>query len=267
MEILQYGFMQRALAAGILVALVCPLIGLFLVLRRLSLIGDTLAHFTLAGVAAGLLSKTYPVMMAMLFSVGAALGVEQLRQRYRMYAELAIAIMLSTGIGLGVILVSMGSFNTDLFSYLFGSILAVTPRDVYTIAGVSFVVAASVIFFYKELFLLAFDEEAARVAGVPVQRINLFFAILTALMIAVAMRVVGILLVSSLMVLPVATALQVARSFKGTLVIAVVFSLTAVTAGLTASYYFNLAPGGTIVLTAVGQLLVVLILKSLKDSV
>lgn len=265
MEIFQFGFMVRAFAAGGIVGLVSPVIGLFLVLRRLSLIGDTLAHVSLAGVATGLLLRVYPVMTALLFSLGAAVGIERLREEYRRHGELAVAITLSSAIGLAVVLLSLGNaFNADVFSYLFGSIVTVAERDVWTIGALGSAVLLVVSLLYKELVFVTFDEELARSAGLPVRALNVLFTALTAVTVAVAMRVVGILLISSMMVLPVAAALQVARSFRAALVLAVLFAETAVVAGLFAAYHFDLAPGGTIVLTGVLILLAVLAGKRVR---
>lgn len=259
LEVFQFGFMNRALLAGAVVGIICPVIGLFLVLRRLSLIGDTLAHVSLAGVATGLLMKVYPVLTALLFALAAGIGIEKLREQYRRYGELAVAITLSFSVALAVVLISLGkSFNADLFAYLFGSIMTVTSRDVWLIAGLGAGVLAVVGLLFKELFFITFDEELARIGGLPVRGLNVLFTVLTAVTVAVAMRVVGILLISSLMVLPVAASLQVARSFRAALALAVAFSQLAVLAGLLAAYYLDLAPGGTVVLTAVALLLAVL---------
>lgn len=256
--------MTRALLAGAVVAAVCPVIGLFLVLRRLAMIGDTLAHVSLAGVAAGLLMKIYPVVTALLFTLAAGIGIEQLRQEYRRYGELAAAITLSFSVAIAVVLISLGrSLNADLFAYLFGSLMTVTGQDLWTIAGLGAGVLVVVGLLGKELFFLAFDEELARVGGLPVRRLNLLFTVLTAVTVAVAMRVVGVLLISSLLVLPVAAGLQVARSFRSALLISVAFAQTAVGVGLVSAFYLDLAPGGTVVLTAVALLLGVLGIRHL----
>ncbi len=258
-EILQYGFMNRALMAGAVVGLICPVIGMFLVLRRLSLIGDTLAHVSLAGVAAALLMKVHPVVTALCFSLAAGLGIEKLRETYRRYAELAVAITLSFSVALAVVLISLGkSFNADLFSYLFGSIMTVTHQDVWIIAGLGLAILLAVGVLFKELFLITFDEELASVGGLPVRALSILFTVLTAVTVAATMRVVGVLLISSLMVLPVATSLQLARSFRSAMLLSVLFAEVAVLGGLFSAYYLDLAPGGTVVLTAVAILLAVL---------
>ena len=210
-----YDFMCRALLAGILVGLICPLVGLFICLRRMSMIADALSHVCLSGIAAGLLATVNPVLSASVFAVIGAFLLEKLRKYYANYSELSIAIVLSTGVALAAVLLSLGNgFNANFMSYLFGSIVAVSVNDIKIIVCIGLFVLGIVILLYKELFLISFDEEGAKVAGVPVNWINIAFTTLTALTIAVAMRIVGILLVSSLMILPVAAALQLAQSFK-----------------------------------------------------
>ena len=251
-EILQYSFMQRALLAGLMIGVIAPVIGVFLVLRRLSLIADTLAHVALAGVALGLLAGVNPVLGALVVAAVGAVGIERLRVAGRLFGEAALAIFLSGGLAVAVVLIGLsGGFNVDLFGYLFGAITAVQARDLWLVLGLGVTVLATVAVFYKELFAITFDEEGARVQGVPVDTLNLLLTVLVALTVVVAMRVVGILLISALLVIPVAAALRIARSFRSTLWIAVVISLAAVLAGMTASFYLNIAAGGAIVLSAI----------------
>jgi zinc transport system permease protein len=259
LEMFSFAFMQRALLVGLIVAVVCPAIGLILVLRRLAQFGDTLAHVSLAGVAAGLLFQTYPVATALAFSVGASLGMDQLRKSYRRYSELSVAITLSASLGLAVVLLSLSKGSSgEVLGYLFGSVITVTARDVYLIGAVGLFVLSALAFLYKELLSVTFDEELAQIGGLPVRFVNTTFILLTAMTVAVAMQVVGVLLVSSLMVVPVAAALQVARSFKGALIWAITFGLISVVVGLWLSFALDLMPGGTIVLTAVLLLFCVL---------
>jgi zinc transport system permease protein len=256
----QYQFLQNAFAAGILIGLIAPLLGVFIVVRRLSLIADALSHVTLSGIAASLLlqkkllafSTVNPLYMGMAFSVAGSLFIEKLRTVYKHYQELAIPIILSGGIGLSVIFISLADgFNTDLFSYLFGSVSAVSREDVWTILFIAFLVMVTLAALYKELFLLSFDEEYAQVSGVRVKALHFIFIVLVALVIAASMRIVGILLVSSLMTLPVAASIRLARGFKQAIWLSVLFGEMAVIAGLIISYYLDVAPGGTIVLLAV----------------
>lgn len=262
MEMLQFDFMQRAFMAGILISIICPIIGTFVVLRRLSMIGDTLSHASLAGIAAGMLGNFYPLWGAIIFSVAAAVGIEKLRKNFSQYAELSISIVLSASIGLAVLMISLAdSFNADLMSFLFGSIIAVTSKDIIIMAGLSLFIILSVWLLYKELLYITFDEEGAELAGIPTSALNIFFTVLTALTIVAAMRIVGILMISSMLVVPVAASLQISKSFRNTMLNSVIFALIAVILGLTGAYYFNLAPGGTIVVISVIILLIVIGVK------
>lgn len=266
-EVLQYGFMQRALISGMIIGVLCPLIGIFIVLRRMSLIGDALSHVALSGIAAGVLVNVYPLGTALFFSVIAALAMEKLRKSYEQYAELSTAIILSAGIAVAVVLISLArSFTVDLFGYLFGSITTVLPGDLYLIAVLGLFIIVSIKLLYKELFYIAFDEESARLAGIPVKTINVFFIVITAATITLSMRIVGILLVSSLMVIPVATSLQVAKSFNQAVVLSVIFAEASIVSGIFISYYMELASGGTIVLLSIIFLISVIIIKNMHRT-
>ncbi|WML54083.1 metal ABC transporter permease [Neobacillus sp. PS3-12] len=272
-EIFHYEFLQHAFLAGIMIGLLAPLLGVFVVVRRLSLIADALSHVTLAGIAASLLlEKSFalfngfnPVYLGMVFSVGGSLFIEKLRGVYKHYQELAIPIILSSGIGLGVIFISLANgFNTDLFSYLFGSVTAVTPTDLWVILIISIFVILLVISLYKELFLLSFDEEHAKASGIAASSIHFCFIVMVALVIAASMRIVGILLVSSLMTLPVAASIRIAKGFKQTIFLSILFGEISVLGGLFTAYYLNLAPGGSIVMISVLILILAILSKKLK---
>ena len=268
MEIFQYDFMQRAFAAGITVGLICPLVGLFVALRRMSMISDALSHVCLAGVAAGLLSGIHPLLSASVFALTGALCIEKLRDVFKAYSEISIAIILSTGIALGAILLDLGNgFNASFTSYLFGSIVAINQTDLFIIAVTGFFILGLVLLLKKELFFISFDEEGAQLSGIPVKIIAITFTALTALTIAIAIRVVGILLVSSLIVLPVAAAMRLAKSFREAMLISVILGEAAVIIGLFASFYINLAPGGAIVMTSVIILLLTLALQQLQYTI
>ena len=244
-------FMQRALVAGIAVGIFAPLIGTYLVQKRMSLIGDGIGHLAFAGVAGGILIGIWPVWSALAVAVVGAIAVDSLRARGRASGDLALALFFYGGIALGVVLIGLaGSLNANLFSYLFGQVLLVTPDEVVTILVLGAVVVGTMAVLRRAMFAVVSDEEWARVAGLPVDLLNSVLAILTAIVIVAAMRVVGILLIAALMVLPVGAAQLIARSFAGTLRWSAAIGVGAVVAGLALSRIVGLAPGGTIVLVA-----------------
>lgn len=250
-EMLQYGFIQRALLAGVMIGTIAPVIGVFLVLRRLSLIADTLAHVALAGVAGGLLLGAYPLAGALGVSLVGAVGIERLRVSGRLFGEAVLAIFLSGGLAVAVVLIGLaGGFSVDVFAYLFGAITVVQPLDLWLILVLGIVVLGAVALLYKELFAITFDEESARVQGVAVDALNMLLTVLVAVTVVLAMRVVGILLTGALIVIPSVTALRLARSFRGALWLAVCCSLISVLLGMIASFYLDVAAGGAIVLVA-----------------
>ncbi len=248
-DIFQYGFIVRGLEAGIIVATIAPAIGIFLVLKRYSLIADTLSHVSLAGIAIGLMLGINPILTALVTAVVASLGIERLRASKKVYGESALALFLSGSLALAVVILSLAhGFNANLFSYLFGSIVTVTSTDVWIILILAIIVISMLLAFYKPLTYVTFDEEAAKVSGVPTQRINTILIVLAALTVALAIPIVGVLLIAALIVIPVVTALQLKKSFVATIIYAEIFSLISVVAGIFASFYFNLSTGGTIVL-------------------
>jgi zinc transport system permease protein len=263
LEIFQYSFMVRAFEAGLIIAVIAPLIGIFLVLRRYSLIADALAHISLAGVAVGLITKINPIITATITSIGASFAIERLRTSRKVYGESALALFLSGGLAIAVTLISLsGGFSVDLFSYLFGSIVTVKQSDIFVIFTLGLLAIVLILGFYKQLVYVSFDEETAQVTGINTKAINTLLIILTAVTVSVSMRIVGILLISALIVIPVITALQFKKSFKGTLIIAEIISLFSVVSGIFASYYLNIAAGGAIVLVALIIFCLSLILKS-----
>lgn len=271
--IFEYEFLRNTFMTGLLIGLIAPLLGTFIVVRRLSLIADALSHVTLSGIAASLfLSKktalfagVNPLYFGMAFSVLGSIFIERLRLVYKHYQELAIPIILSGGIGVGVIFISLAEgFNTDLLNYLFGSVSAVSRTDLYVISVISLFVVILIILLYKELFLLSFDEEHAKASGIPAKAIHFIFMVMIALVIAASMRIVGILLVSALMTLPVAASMRLARGFKQTIVLSIVFGEISVIGGLISAYYLDLAPGGTIVMIAIAILLGAILYKRVR---
>jgi len=259
LELLSLEFFQKALVGGLLIGVTAPLTGLFLVLRRLSMIGDTLSHVSIAGVALGFLIGVYPVAVGLLFALGASFAIEKLRRAYKTYAELSIAIIMSGGVALASLLFTMGrGFNVNVTEYLFGSIYTLDSTDLTVIGAVTAIVLAAVLLQFKELFLLTFDEDAAAVGGLPVRYFNLILSVLTALVISASIKIVGALLVSALLTIPAACSLLAARSFRQAVIIAVVVAELAVLGGLMAAGYWNLAPGGTVVMLLILVLLALL---------
>lgn len=256
---LQFDFLRHTFYTSLLIGLIAPLLGTFLVVRRLSLLADALSHVTLAGIAFGLfMEKRFtstwitPIQSGMVFSVIGSLFIERLRTIYKAYQEIGIPIILSGGVGLSVIFIALANgFNTDLFNYLFGSVSAVSRVDFLTILFIAIGVVIILFFFYKELLTLSFDEEYATVSGLHSKRIHFLFIVLIAFVIAASIRIVGVLLVSALMTLPVASALRFAKSFKQLIVYSIIFGEIAVVAGLISGYYMSIPPGGTIVMIAI----------------
>lgn len=251
MELFKYSFMQRAFIVGILLAAVIPCIGIVIVFKRLSMIGDALSHTSLAGVAAGLILGVNPVIAAAVACVIASLGIEGIRRKLPRFSEISIAIIMSAGIGLAGVLSGFVKNAANFNSFLFGSIVAISNAELYLVVGVSAAVLLLFILLYKELFYVSLDEQSARLAGVPVKTVNFLFTVLIAVTVSVAARTVGALIVSSMMVVPVACAMQFGKSYRQTLIYAVVLDVLFMIIGLLAAYYLGLKPGGTIVLVGV----------------
>jgi zinc transport system permease protein len=250
-DVLHYGFMQRALLAGVVIALICPAIGVFLIPRRLSLIADTLAHVALAGVALALLVNTTPLIGALVVTVVGAVGIERLRARGALQGDASLAVFLSGGFALAIVLIGLArGFNADLFAILFGSIVTVSTWDLVLIATLGVIVAAALTFFYRSLLAITLNEDLARTSGVRVEALNVMLTTLTALTTVMAMRMVGVLLVSAMIVIPTLTGFALGRSFRQALVLAIAAALLAVVSGLMLAYVLSLAAGGVIVLTA-----------------
>lgn len=263
MEIFRYAFMQRAFIVGILLAAVIPCIGIVIVLKRLSMIGDALSHTSLAGVGAGLVFGVNPVAAAVAACVIASLGIEWIRRKLPRFSEISIAIVMSAGIGLAGVLSGFVKNAANFNSFLFGSIVAISNEEMYLVVVVSAMVLLMFLLLYKELFYVSLDEQSARLAGVPVRAVNFIFTILIAVTVSVAARTVGALIVSSMMVVPVACAMQFGKNYLQTLLYAVVLDVIFMVIGLLAAYYLGLKPGGTIVLVGVIFLILVFAGKKL----
>jgi zinc transport system permease protein len=267
-EILEAGFIQRALITGIAVAIICSAVGLFLVLRRHSLFGDALSHMAFGGIAVGLFTNIYPIWTAIIVSVLAALGMTKLSQSTKVPPDAAVAVLLSSGLALGIVLVSIsGGFSVDLFSFLFGSILLVSTEEVYMILGLSAGIMTILLLLYRKFMYIAFDEEQAKVSGLQVSRLNYLFIVLASITVIASIRLVGILLISSLIVIPNVTAMLFGKGFKKTAFISGIIGVFSVVAGVLISYEANIATGGTIVLVLVMTFLAALAAKKLKRSV
>ena len=260
-ELLQYAFMRKAFVVGILLALIIPCIGIVVIAKRLSMIGDALSHTSLAGVAIGLVFNVNPILGAMAAAVIGALSIEAIRKRIPKYAELSVAIVMSAGIGLAGVFSGFVKNAANFDSFLFGSIVSISDFEMRVVAGVSAAVFLAFVALFRSLFFISVDERGARLAGLPVDRVNFVFTLLTAVTVSVAGRTVGALIVSSLMVVPVTCAMQFGKSYRQTVILSVIFALGFTLAGLTVSYYAAVKPGGTIVLIGVAVLILILIGK------
>jgi zinc transport system permease protein len=255
-EMFSYSFIQRALVAGILIGVLCAVLGVFLVLRRLSLIGDGLAHITFGSVALALfagLQGAAMLLVSLPVVLLASLGILKLAGKARLGGDAAIGIVSSMGVALGVMLAVLGrGYGVDLFSYLFGSILAISQAELLVAAGLFVTVLVLLWLFYNDLVALTFNEELAAVSGIRIHFLNGLLAVLTALTVVLAMKLVGVMLISALLILPASTALQVARGFRMTVILSVAVSLLAVVGGIMLSFLLNLPSGATIILLAFG---------------
>ncbi len=258
---LAYDFMRNALLISVCIAILCPCIGIFLVLRRYSMIGDTLAHASLAGVTLGLLFHASPVLSSFFFTAVGGVSIEFLRQYFRKYTDLILSIVLSVSVGIALTLISSGKLHANADAYLFGSILTVSPMDMAVTGFLSLASAAALFVFYHQLVYIAYDEEAARIAGVHVRIINYIFAFLVAAAIAVSIRSVGILVISSMITLPVASALQLKRGFRDTFLASLAYSFAGILGGFFLSYEIGAAPGGVTALVSAGLLILTILVR------
>ena len=248
-QVLEYDFMQRAFLAGLIIAILASVSGSFIVLKRYSMIGETLAHSSLVGVAVALVAGSNPLWVAVVFALFAAWSIEILREKFDLYSDAILSILLSGSLALAVVIVSVGgSFNNSLFSYLFGSILAVTNQDLYTIVIVGIVFLGVLLLKASKFYFIAYDEEVAKVSGINVEKCNFLLVSIVAVIIALSIHIVGSLLIGALMVIPVSTALQFRKGFLSTILLSVLISVIGVIGGMSVSYYFSLPSGASIVL-------------------
>ncbi len=263
LEALSYGFMQKALVAGIAVGIICSFMGTFLVLRRYSLFGDGIAHVAFGGISVGLFLGVFPLWTAFIVSIFGGLGLQKLRQSTKISGDAAVAVVLVSGLAVGVILVSSsGGFSVDLFSFLFGSILLISNEDTMMILGISAGIITTLVVLQKQFLHLTFNEEQAKLVGLRTTLLNYAFVVLASITVVTSMRLVGILLISALIVIPNITAMMFGKGFKKTVCISMGISTISVTSGILLSYSLNLAASGTIVIIAVGILVSTLVLKS-----
>jgi zinc transport system permease protein len=252
LEIFSYGFMQRALVSGIAIALLCSVVGLFLVLRRYSLFGDAVAHSSFGGIAVGLLIGIYPMWTAYVVSLVSALVITRIKQKFDISGDASVAILLSSGIAVGLILISLsGGFNVDILSFLFGSILLVSVEDTVLILGLTGIILIVILLLYRELIYSTFNEEQAKVSGVPVEKMNYLIVFIAGITVVTSIQLVGILLISALFVIPNVTAIMYGRSFKQTTLLSIAFAVSSVIVGILISYLFDITPSGAIVMLSI----------------
>jgi len=256
--------MQRALISGIAIALLCSVVGLFLVLRRYSLFGDAIAHSSFGGIAAGLLLGIYPLWTAYIVSLISALIITRIKQRFQISGEASVAVLMSSGIAVGLVLISFsGGFTVDIFSFLFGSILLVSVNDTILILTLTGIILIVILLLYRELVYSTFNEEQAKVSGIPVEKINYLLIFMAGITVVTSIQLVGILLISALFVLPNVTAIMYGKGFKQTALISISFAVFSVVAGILISYLIDITPSGTIVLLSLTIFGITLGIKSI----
>lgn len=258
---LKYAFMQNAFIASFFIAVLCPFIGIFLVLRRYSLIGDTLSHASFAGASLGILSGINPVLGAFLFTSAAGAVIELLRSQFKEYGDLILSIVLSLSVGIAITLISSGAVRTNAESFLFGSILTVSRSDTFIVAALSIFSACALSAMYHHLVYISLDEEIAKVMGIKVKFINYIFSILVAAAVSTALKIVGMLVLASMIALPAASALQFGKGFKKTVILSILISITDIMLGLILAYHLNVAPGGFTALISVCILILCILIK------
>ncbi len=255
LEILTFSFMHRALISGVSIAILCSVVGLFLVLRRYSLFGDAIAHSSFGGIALGLLIGVYPLWTAYGVSIVSALIITKVKDKYNISGDASIAVLLSSGIAVGLVIIGLsGGFTIDIFSFLFGSILLVSVDDTVLILALTGIILIVILLLYRQILYSTFNEEQAKVSGIPVEKINYLIVFMAGITVVTSIQLVGVLLISALLVIPNVTAIMYGKGFKLTAIISMSFSIFSVVAGILISYIFDITPAGTIVLLSIGLL-------------
>ena len=268
LEVLEFGFMQRAIISGIAVAAICSVIGLFLVLRKHSLFGDAMSHVAFGGLSIGLFLNLYPIWTAYAFTLIAALGITKMTDSIKIPPDSSVAILLASGLAVGIVLISLsGGFSLDLFSFLFGSILLISTQDTIAIVFLSLAILSIIAIMYRRLMYITFDEKQAGVSGINVKLVNYVFIVLAALTVVTSIRLVGVLLISALIVLPNITAILFGRGFKKTAMISIGIAIASVVLGIIVSYLANVAPAGAIVLTSMAIFLCIIVTRKIRKSI
>jgi zinc transport system permease protein len=267
-EILQYEFMQRALISGIAISISCSLIGLFLILKRFSLFGDAISHVAFGGIALGLFLKSNPIWVSLIVSIIGALAIIKLNSSKRIYSDSSISVLLSLGLAMGLVLISLsGGFSIDITSYLFGSILLVNIEETVSTVLLSVIVIAFVILYYKKLIYLVFNEEQALVNGINTVVLNILFITLATIAIVMSIRLIGVLMVSSLLIIPNVSSLLLGYGFKKTILFSICFSLISVILGIILAFEWNITPSGMIVITSAGIFFGVNVIKFFSSKI
>lgn len=264
---LSYDFMRRALVVGVMLAIIIPMIGLVMINRKTSMIGDALSHSSLAGIAMGLIFSINPMWTSLIFCVLGAFAIDIIRKKFKDFGDMATAIIMSFGIGLAAILSDFAKGGKSFESYLFGSITTVSSDDLILVGIIFALVVLISLYFYNALLFISINPIMARLAGVKVRMVNSVFTFLTAITIAISAKIVGALMITSLMVIPVATVLLISDSYKKTYILSLIFSVIFMVLGITLSFYYGLKPGGAIVMIAIATLLIVAIIKIITTKV
>jgi len=263
-EILTFSFMHRALISGVAIAILCSVIGLFLVLRRYSLFGDAIAHSSFGGIALGLLAGVYPLWTAYGVSLVSALIITRIKEKFNISGDASVAVLLSSGIAVGLVIIGIsGGFTIDIFSFLFGSILLISVNDTILILALTGIILIVVLLLYRQLLYSTFNEEQAKVSGIPVEKINYLIVFMAGLTVVTSIQLVGVLLISALFVIPNVTAIMYGKGFKPTAILSISFSVFSVVTGILVSYVFDITPAGTIVLLSIGLFATTMGIKSL----